>query len=227
MTATIVAYGFRWSIIPSAIGELGHGVKVTLILSGLSTILSLALGLVVALCRMSSVRLLRYGAYVYIQVFRALSLYIYVLWIYFGIAAGIGVNFSPLTAGVIALTVLNSAYMAEIYRSALDAVDPGQREAALSLGFGRRHRFFTIVFPQAFRIAFPSLVNQLVDIVKDSSIIAIIGTTDLMGVTNQLVSYYRAPFELYTLVGFFYLTIVLVISGAAALVERRLNRHVH
>jgi His/Glu/Gln/Arg/opine family amino acid ABC transporter permease subunit len=227
VTATIVAYGFQWSIIPSAIGELGHGVKVTLFLSGLSTVLSLALGLVVAVCRMSSLRLLRYGAYVYIQVFRALSLYIYVLWIYFGIAAGIGVNFSPLTAGVIALTVLNSAYMAEIYRSALDAVDPGQREAALSLGFGRRHRFFTIVFPQAFRVAFPSLVNQLVDIVKDSSIIAIIGTTDLMGVTNQLVSYYRAPFELYTLVGFFYLTIVLVISGAAALVERRLNRHVH
>jgi His/Glu/Gln/Arg/opine family amino acid ABC transporter permease subunit len=227
VTATIVAYAFQWSIIPSAIGELGHGVKVTLYLSGLSTVLSLALGLVVALCRMSSLRLLRYGAYVYIQVFRALSLYIYVLWIYFGIAAGIGVNFSPLTAGVIALTVLNSAYMAEIYRSALDAVDPGQREAALSLGFGRRHRFFTIVFPQAFRVAFPSLVNQLVDIVKDSSIIAIIGTTDLMGVTNQLVSYYRAPFELYTLVGFFYLTIVLVISGAAALVERRLNRHVH
>ena len=226
MTASLVAYTFRWSIIQPAFGELLHGVKVTLLLSGVSTVLSLALGLVVALARMSSVRLLRYLAYAYIQIFRALSLYIYVLWIYFGIAAGVGVNFSPLTAGVIALTVLNSAYMAEIYRSALDAVDPGQREAAMSLGFGRRHRFLTIVFPQALRVAFPSLVNQFVDIVKDSSIVAIIGTTDLMGVTNQLVSYYRAPFELYTLVAFFYLTIILAVSGAAALVERRLNRHV-
>jgi len=226
VTALVVAYAFRWSIIPTAFSELLHGLKVTLVLAGLSTALSLALGLVVALCRISSVRPLRYLAYAYIQIFRALSLYIYVLWIYFGIAAGIGVDFSPLTAGVIALTVLNSAYMAEIYRSALGAVDPGQHEAAMSLGFGRRHRFVSIVFPQAFRVAFPSLVNQLVDIVKDSSIVAIIGTTDLMGATNQLVSYYRAPFELYTLVALFYLTIVLVISGAAAFVERRLNRHV-
>ena len=97
--------------------------------------------------------------------------------------------------------MLHSAYMSEIFRSALGAVDPGQREAATSLGFGRMRAFSTVIFPQAVRIAIPSLVNQFIDIVKDSSIIAIIGTTDLMGVTNQLVSFYRAPFELYTLVG--------------------------
>ena len=91
---------------------------------------------------------------------------------------------------------------------------------------GRVRCFTTIVFPQAFRIAFPSLVNQFVDIVKDSSIVAIIGTTDLFGVTNRLVSYYRAPFELYTLVAAFYLTIVLTVSMLAAQLERRLTRHV-
>jgi ABC-type amino acid transport system permease subunit len=115
--------------------------------------------------------------------------------------------------------------MAEIYRSALGAVDPGQREAATSLGFGRIRGFVTVVFPQGIRVAVPSLVNQFVDIVKDSSIIAIIGTADLFGVTNRLVSYYRAPFELYTLVAFFYLTIVLAISALAAMLERRLQRH--
>ena len=225
MTAALLAGSFRWSIIPDSIGELGHGVKVTLELSVLSALFSLVLGLLVALCRMSSFRPLRYLAYVYIQVFRALSLYIYVLWIYFGIAAGVGINFAPLEAGVIALTMLNSAYMAEIYRSALGSVDPGQREAATSLGFARRQTFVTVILPQAMRVALPSLVNQFVDIVKDSSIIAIIGTTDLMGVTNRLVSYYRAPFELYTLVAFFYLAIVLTISAAAAVIERRLGRH--
>jgi ABC-type amino acid transport system permease subunit len=168
----------------------------------------------------------RGAAYLYIQIFRALSLYIYVLWIYFGIAGAVGVNFSPLTAGIVALTILNSAYMAEIYRSALRSVDVGQHEAAASLGFSRTRAFATIIFPQAVRIAVPSLVNQFVDIVKDSSIIAIIGTSDLFGVTNRLVSYYRAPFELYTLVAFFYLTIVLAISALAAVLERRLQRHV-
>lgn len=222
---TVLAYAFQWDVIRPAIGELWHGLRITLELSGLSLVFSLALGLVVALCRMSPIRPLRAAAYVYIQVFRALSLYIYVLWIYFGIAGAIGVNFSPVTAGVIALTVLNSAYMAEIYRSALGAVDPGQREAATSLGFGRIRGFVTVVFPQGIRVAVPSLVNQFVDIVKDSSIIAIIGTADLFGVTNRLVSYYRAPFELYTLVAFFYLTIVLAISALAAMLERRLQRH--
>src|SRR5205823_14552273 len=119
----------------------------------------------------------------------------------------------------------DSAAVAEIYPTALGAVGPGQREPATSLGFGRVRGFVTVVFPQWIRIAVPSLVNQFVDIVKDSSIIAIIGTQDLFGVTNRMVSYYRAPFELYTLVAFFYLTIVLAVSALAAVLERRLRRH--
>jgi His/Glu/Gln/Arg/opine family amino acid ABC transporter permease subunit len=206
-----VAYTVQWGVFRPAIGELWHGLRITIELSLLSLVFSLALGLLVALCRMSPFRPLRALAYVYIAVFRALSLYIYVLWIYFGIAGAIGVNFNPLTAGVLALTVMNSAYMAEIYRSAL--------------GFGRVRGFVTVIFPQGVRIAIPSLINQFVDIVKDSSIVSIIGTADLFGVTNRLVSYYRAPFELYTLVAFFYLTLVLVISALAALLERRLQRH--
>lgn len=223
---TLLAYTFQWDVVRPAIGELWHGLKVTLELSGLSLVFSLALGLVVAVCRLSPLRLLRAAAYFYVQLFRALSLYIYVLWIYFGIAGTVGINFNPLTAGVLALTFLNSAYMAEIYRSALGSVDPGQHEAATSLGFGRVRAFSAVIFPQAIRIAVPSLVNQFVDIVKDSSIIAIIGTADLFGVTNRMVNYYRAPFELYTLVAGFYLTIVLMISALAAMLERRLQRHV-
>jgi len=220
-----LAYTFQWGVVSEALPELWHGLRITLELSGLSLVLSLALGLVVALCRLSPIAPLRAAAYAYVQVFRALSLYIYVLWIYFGIAGAFAINFSPLTAGVVALTFLNSAYMAEIYRSALRAVEVGQREAATSLGFGRVRGFSTVIFPQAIRIAVPSLVNQFVDIVKDSSIIAIIGTTDLFGVTNRLVSYHRAPFELYTLVAAFYVTIVLAISAFAAQLERRLRRH--
>jgi His/Glu/Gln/Arg/opine family amino acid ABC transporter permease subunit len=219
------AYTIQWGVIRPAIGELWHGLWITLELSLLSLVFSLALGLVVALCRMSPFRPLKAVAYVYIAVFRALSLYIYVLWIYFGIAGVFGINFTPLEAGVLALTIMNSAYMAEIYRSALSSIEPGQREAATSLGFGRVRGFATVIFPQAIRVAIPALINQLIDIVKDSSIVSIIGTTDLFGVTNRLVSYDRAPFELYTLVAFFYLTIVLAISALATVLEKRLQRH--
>ena len=221
----LLAYEFRWSVVRDSWGQLWHGLRITLELSVVSLALALSLGLVVALCRMAPFAPLRWLAYVYVQVFRALSLYIYVLWVYFGLATATGINLSPLTAGVIALTVLNSAYMAEIYRGALGAVDRGQHEAAASLGFGRINGFATVILPQAIRIAVPSLVNQFVDIVKDSSIVAIIGTMDLMGVTNQLVGLYRAPFELYTLVACFYLTVVLMISAVAAALERRLARH--
>jgi His/Glu/Gln/Arg/opine family amino acid ABC transporter permease subunit len=222
----LLAYSFRWGIIPQVLGDFEHGVRITLELSALSLVFSLVLGLLVAVCRLSPFAPLRLLAYVYTQLFRAISLYIYVLWIYFGLAAAVGINLSPLTAGVIALTVLNSAYMAEIYRSALGGVDIGQREAATSLGFGRIRAFTTVILPQAMRIAIPSLVNQFVDIIKDSSIIAIIGTADLMGVTNQMVSFYRAPFELYTLVAAFYLAIILIVTAAAAMLERRLRSHV-
>src|SRR5207244_3901810 len=141
---SLIAYSFRWSVIRESFGELEHGVKITLELSCFSLALSVALGLVVALCRLAPFAPLRLAAYVYVQIFRAVSLYIYVLWIYFGLAGATGINLSPLTAGVIALTVLNSAYMAEIYRSALGAVDPGQHEAATSLGFGRIRGFSTV-----------------------------------------------------------------------------------
>jgi His/Glu/Gln/Arg/opine family amino acid ABC transporter permease subunit len=220
-----VAYAFQWNVIRPAMGELWHGLWVTIELAVLSLVLSLALGLVIALLRLSPVAPLRWFAYVYVAVFRAISLYIYVLWIYFGIATAAGINLSPLESGVIALTVMNSAYMAEIYRSALRAVDRGQHEAVASLGFSRTRGFVTVIMPQAWRIAVPSLVNQLVDIVKDSSIVSIIGTSDLFGITNRLVSTDRAPFELYTLVAIYYLVLVLALTAASTLLERRLQRH--
>jgi His/Glu/Gln/Arg/opine family amino acid ABC transporter permease subunit len=222
----IVAYTFQWHVVPESAGALAHGLKLTLQLAAISFVLSLALGLVVALCRLAPSWPLRAIAYVYTQIFRALSLYVYVLFIYFGIAAVFGINLGSFAAGVVALTLLNSAYMAEIYRAAIQSVDHGQREAALALGLGHTRTFSSVVFPQAGRVAVPGLVNQLVDIVKDSSIVAVIGVLDLMGTTIQLVSTERAPFELYTATAVAYIALILLISGAAALLERRLGRHV-
>jgi len=156
--------------------------------------------------------------FVYIQVFRALS-------VYFGIAAAFGLNFDPITAGVISLTLLNSAYMAEIYRAAIQAIDPDQREAARSLGLGGIATFVNVVFPQAWRIAIPSLVNQFTDIIKDSSIVAVIGTPDLMYVMIERVSFYQRPFEFYTTVAGIYLVMVVIVAQLANRLEKRLQRH--
>lgn len=221
----IVAYTFQWHVVPESAGALAHGLKLTLQLSAISFVLSLALGLVVALCRLAPSRPLRAIAYVYTQIFRALSLYVYVLFLYFGIAAVFGIDLGTFAAGVVALTLLNSAYMAEIYRAAIGSVEHGQREAALSLGLGHTRAFSSVVGPQAIRVAVPGLVNQLVDIIKDSSIVAVIGLFDLMGTTIQLVNTKRAPFELYTVTALTYIVLILLVSAAAALLERRLARH--
>ncbi len=180
----------------------------------------------VALCRLAPPGPVRAAAFAYVQLFRSVSLYIYILWIYFGLPLAFGLRLTPLQAGVLALTLLDSAYMAEIYRSAIRAVDRGQWEAAASLGMTPPASFFSIVLPQALRIATPSLVNQLVDIIKDSSIVAVIGASDLMYTTIRLVSTTNRPFELYTAVGAIYLAVVLIVSHLATRVEKRFRRYV-
>lgn len=225
MTLALYLYRYDWTVIPASARFLAAGLVLTIEIAGLALACSLVLGLLVALWRLAPLRPVSLLAFVYIQVFRALSLYIYILWVYFGIAALFGINLSPLVAGVVCLTLLNSAYMAEIYRAAIGAVDPGQREAAMSLGMGRVMTFTRVVLPQAWRIAVPSLVNQFVDIIKDSSIVAVIGAGDLMYQTIERVSFYNRPFEFYTTTGLIYLALVVVVARLAAQLERRLRRH--
>lgn len=224
MTHLFLTYSYDWSVIPKSIEFLLRGLAVTVRLALLSVAFSLVLGLIVALVRMAPGPIGMIG-FVYVQVFRALSLYIYILFIYFGIAAAFQVDFDPITAGVISLTLLNSAYMAEIYRAAIQAIDQGQREAARSLGLGSIATFATVTFPQAWRIALPSLVNQFTDIIKDSAIVAVIGTPDLMYQTIERVSFYQRPFEFYTVVAAIYLAMVLIVSQLALRLEKRLQRH--
>lgn len=224
MTAIVLTYSYDWSVIPRSIAFFERGLSVTVRIALFSVVFSLALGLVVALIRMAPGPLGVIG-FVYIQVFRALSLYVYILFIYFGVAAAIGLNLDPIPAGVVSLTLLNSAYMAEIYRAAIQAIDPGQREAARSLGLGGVQTFATVVFPQAWRIAIPSLVNQFTDIIKDSSVVALIGAPDLMYQTIERVSFYQRPFEFYTTVAGIYLVMVVIVAQLARRLEKRLQRH--
>jgi glutamine transport system permease protein len=224
MTHVYLTYSFDWSVAVKVLPFLVKGLQVTVQITVLSMALSLVLGLVVALVRMVPGPIGMVG-FLYIQVFRALSLYVYILFVYFGVAAALHVDFDPIAAGVISLTLLNSAYMAEIYRAGILAVDPGQREAARSLGLGSIATFANVTFPQAWRVAIPSLVNQFTDIIKDSSLVAAIGTPDLMYQTIERNSFYQRPFELFTVLGLIYLAMVLIVAQLASRLEKRLRRH--
>ena len=224
MSKLFLSYSYDWSVIPQSIAFFERGLGVTIRISVLSVLFSLVLGLIVALVRMAPGPIGLVG-FLYVQVFRALSLYVYILFIYFGVAAVFHIDSDPITAGVVSLTLLNSAYMAEIYRGAIQAIDAGQREAARSLGLGSIATFATVTFPQAWRIAIPSLVNQFTDIIKDSSIVAVIGTPDLMYQTIERVSFFQRPFEFYTTVAGIYLVMVVIVAQLAWRLEKRLQRH--
>jgi His/Glu/Gln/Arg/opine family amino acid ABC transporter permease subunit len=220
-TVSLYLYSPDWSVIPQALPSLLRGLVYSLEIAFATLGGAFALGLAVALCRVSKIGPLKAVAYAYVQVFRALSLYVYILWIYFGLGIALGINLTPLQAGVVALTFLFSAYTAEIFRAAIVAVDTGQREAAVALGLNPISVFAFVAFPQAMRIALPALVNSLVDIVKDSAIVAIIGAGDLMYTTIQLAGYYLRAFEFYTVAGMLYLAVILILTRVASGLERR------
>jgi His/Glu/Gln/Arg/opine family amino acid ABC transporter permease subunit len=223
MTEYLTELASQWAPVWQKMPALLIGLRYTAIVTVTSYAASLLLGLIVVLLRRSPIRWLQVLAFVYIQLFRSLSLYVYILFLYFGLAAFSAMAISPLSAAIISVTLLNSAYVAEIYRSAFDSVDPGQYEASEALGFSRWHRFFDVVLPQAMRLAAPALANQLIIVVKDSAIVGVIGVPDIMYEAQRAASVTYRQFEFLTTVAVIYILIVFALSWLSGLVERRLK----
>lgn len=199
------------------------GVELTLIVSFLSFALSLVVGLLVALLRMSPIAPVRWLASLYIQIFRGIPQLVFIYWLYFGLSFIAGFNFDPVVAGVICLSMQYGGYLAEIYRSGIQAIDKGQREAAFSLGLSSVASFRFVVFPQAFRIVIPPIANMAVGMVKDSALVSVIGVGELMRETSVAVSQTFRPFEFYTVAAVIYIAMTLGLAYLAGLLERRMH----
>ena len=115
----------------------------------------------------------------YVNVFRGMPALVTVLWVYFGVSIFLGINFTVFQAGVIALTLLYSAFISEIYRAALEAVPRGQREAGLALGLGKTRTFVKVILPQATKIAIPNIGSMFIGMVKDTSVFTVIGLLEI------------------------------------------------
>lgn len=220
---SVAILGQHWVTALSQVPNLLIGLQYTAIVSIASFAISIAAGLLVALLRLSRNTWIRNIAFFYVQIFRSLSVYVYILFIYFGVAALMQVDLDPLGAAIIALSLLNSAYIAEIFRSAIQTIDTGQREAALCLGMSRTKAFTNVLFPQAFRLALPTLVNQFTVIIKDSSIVGVIGVADTTYQATQIANVTYLQFEMFTMVGAIYIAVVLTISHFAGYLERHLR----
>lgn len=194
---------------------------VTLQLTAIGVILGTVIGLVFALMKISGSKILRGIANIYITVIRGTPLIVQIMFLYFGIVEIYTMD--NFWAGAIALGVHNGAYIAEIFRGAIQGVDPGQREASMSLGMNRRQTMQRIVFPQALRRSIPPLGNQFIITLKDSSLVYIIGVSEIFALANREAAQSFQPFESFLVVALYYLVLVMIFTYLLRLYENKLD----
>lgn len=193
----------------------------TISITAISLVIATVIGLVFAFFKVSNIWLLVRLADVYIFVIRGLPLIVLIMFLYYGISSV--VVLSDFTAGAVALGIHSGAYLAEIFRGAIQSVDRGQSEAARSLGMSATLTMLTIILPQAFKRAIPALGNQFIIGLKDSSLVAYIAVTELFSHALSASAENYMPFETYLVVGFYYLTLVLIFTIILSKIEKRLD----
>jgi arginine/lysine/histidine/glutamine transport system substrate-binding/permease protein len=217
-----------FDIISKALPSLFLGAGVTLQLTAIAIVIGMVAGSLIGIARLSSSRILSLVARCYIDFFRGTPLLVQIFMIYFGLPAllrGAGFKFglSQFVAAILALSLNSAAYIAEIVRAGIQSIELGQREASESLGLGPAQTMRYVVFPQALRRMIPPLGNEFISMLKDTSLVAVIGFEELFRRGQIIVaSNYRA-FEIYASVALVYLVLTLLSSQAFSFLERWLN----
>jgi polar amino acid transport system permease protein len=197
------------------------GVAITLAL--LAEVLGVVLGLVLALFKVSRSRILRFPATVYVDVFRGTPLLVQITIIYFS-TPNIGITWESLFfAGLAALSLNSAAYVAEIFRAGIQSIDRGQMEAARASGLSYTQAMRHVVVPQAFRRVIPPLTNEFVMLVKDTSLVSVIGLVELLRAAQDIQAQTFNSSSL-TAIALIYLAICLPLIYSTNFLERRLNR---
>ncbi len=199
------------------------GLYYTILLSLIAISISIVVGLTVALPGLSSNRLLKTFNRVYVESVRSVPILVLILWVYYGLPQIAGVTIGVFWSGVIALALSDSAFEAEIFRAGIQSIDKGQYEAAhtISLPYADTMRF--VILPQAIRRILPALGNQLVYMLKMSSLVSVIGMQELTRKANELVTTEYRPLEIYSILIVEYLVLILVVSAGVRWLERRLK----
>ena len=201
-------------------GPILNGLWITLKISFFAAILTFILGTIVAFMKLSSYQFLKDIATVYITIVRGTPLLVQIFLFYF-IVANI-FELDRFIAGVLALGIFFGAYMAEILRGAIQSIDKGQLEAANSLGITKFQAMRYIILPQAFKRALPTLVGEMIALIKDSSLVSVISITDLTKVGKEIVANTFSPFETWIVIALVYLSITSVLSYVGHKLEKRM-----
>ena len=208
-----------------------EGVRNTLIIAFFTVLLGTILGTLMAMARMSRIKPLKWIATAYIEFFRGTPLMVQLMFIFYGLPMiGVSVpavsfipDFDRFAAGIVAMSLNSCAYVAEIIRSGIQAVDKGQMEAARSLGFHQRQSMTLVILPQAVRNILPALGNEFVTIIKESSIVSVIGIADLMYRAKGVIAKTYNSLECLAVAAIIYFILTFVGGRLISLMERKMS----
>lgn len=202
----------------------------TLLLTLLSLFFAMIIGLFFSLLNVSKNRVFNFLGILYVDAIRGVPLIVLAFFVYFGVPSGMkmlgidGFRFTALQAGTIALSMNCGAYMAEIIRAGIESIDKGQMEASRSLGLNYGKSMRLVVLPQAFRAMIPSIINQFIITLKDTSILSVIGFPELTNMGKTIAGNTLLSLQTWTIIGAMYMIVIVTLSRVAAGVERRMNR---
>jgi len=215
-------YQFRWDTVWGSFDFLMSGLQMTLIVSGLTLVLAMVAGLVIALLDMSRFPPARWLGVSFGEIIRNTPILVQLLWVYYVLPIVFGVGIGAVTALVIGLSVYQAAFISEVYRAGIQAVPRGHREAAQVLGLTPVQSFRRIVLPQAIRMTLPPLASNFVQLIKFSSLGAVISVSEITRRGMELSSSTFRPLEIFTFIAVVYFFICWPLAMAIRTWERRL-----
>lgn len=210
-------------IIVAALPLLLKGLQVTLYIFVIAIILGFLIGLLVALLRLAPIKILNWIAKVYVDAIRGTPFIVQLFFIYFGVNSLNLISLDSTTAGIITVAINAGAYFAEIIRAGIQSIDKGQTEAARSIGFTGAQTMRYVVLPQAFRRMLPTITNQSIISLKDTSLLSVIGIADLTQQGQIQASATFEAFKIWLAVGVIYFIIIYLLTLIANFIERRVQ----
>lgn len=214
---------FRWDILYRSLPYLWEGAQMTIKLTTIAVGAGFMIGTLLGMARICQYKPLRILAAIYVDFIRGTPLLVQIFLVYMGLPQLLSFPMPRLTAALLALSLNSGAYVAEIVRAGIQSIDPGQTEAALSLGCSNAQVMRYIVLPQAFKRIIPPLGNEFIAMLKDSSLVSVIALEELVRRANIVITRTYRPFEIWLGVAFMYLIMTLAISRLVAYMERRLS----
>lgn len=199
------------------------GMWMTLVITVISLIIALVIGLVFGLLSISTSKILRIIATIYVDLIRGTPILVQILFIYFGLPSATGITMSAFTAGIIAISINAGAYLVEIFRAGINSIDKGQMEAGRTLGYSYAETMRIIILPQAIRRMIPAFVNQFIVSIKDTSLLSVIGIAELTMSGQSIYAMNFRAFEILGMVGILYFILIYILTLFSRWLERRLD----